>query len=147
MLMNREQTPDVVREIGSFEVLETIGQGGMGTGYRARQPGLARDIALKERRFGGRAELDLATRFLREARISGALAHPSIVVVYDYFELDGGAYIAMEYLERGSLAPRIKQLDLAQSIGVLESVLAGLAYAGGRGVVHRDLKPANLLIT
>ncbi len=70
-----------------------------------------------------------------------------MVTVYDFFEHDGVPYIAMEYLERGSLRPWIGHLSLAQSLGVLEGTLAGLAHAHSHGIVHRDIKPENILVT
>jgi hypothetical protein len=79
--------------------------------------------------------------------MAGSLNHPNIVTVYDFFEEDGTPYIAMEYLERGSLRPLVGSLSVAQTAGVLEGVLAGLAYAAENGIVHRDLKPENLLVT
>jgi serine/threonine protein kinase len=133
--------------IGSFEIVDKLGEGGMGVVYRARQPRMDREVALKELSLGARGRSDWAERFLQEARLGGSLGHPNIVVVHDYFEHEGSAYIAMEYLPRGSLAPQIPVLTLPQSVGVLEAVLAGLSHAGAHGVVHRDLKPANLLIS
>ena len=79
--------------------------------------------------------------------MAGSLSHPNIVTVHDYFEHDGTPYIAMEYVERGSLRPWVGNLTLAQISGVLEGLLAGLAQAEQHGVVHRDLKPENLMVT
>src|SRR5205823_14135008 len=76
-----------------------------------------------------------------------SLNHPNIVTVYEYLEDQGIPYIAMEYLPRGSLRRYVGQLSFAQFVGVMEAVLAGLAYADTKGIVHRDLKPENLLIT
>src|SRR3954463_13041422 len=89
----------------------------------------------------------LARRFVRESRLSGSLSHPNIVTVFDFFEHEGAPYIAMEYVERGSLRPYVGHLGLAQIGGGLEGVLAGLLAAGERGIVHRDLKPENLMVT
>ena len=89
----------------------------------------------------------MAERFSREARVAGALSHPNIATVFEAFEHEGVPYIAVEYLERGSMRPLVKSLSLPQTVGVLEGLLAGLAHAHARGVVHRDLKPENILIT
>ena len=121
------------RRVGRYEIVRTLGRGGMATVYLARQPGLERDVALKELRLFDGSEPQLARRFLREARLAGSLSHPNIVTVHDYFEHDGTAYIAMEYLPRGSLRPYVGHLSLAQVGGVLEGVLDGLACAEQRG--------------
>lgn len=133
--------------IRSFTILAPLGQGGMGFVYRARQPSMSRDVALKEMSFGAEGNPDVAARFLQEARVGGLLAHPNVVVVHDYFEADGAAYIAMEFVERGPLTPLMAGLTLPQSFGVLEAMLSALSHAGAMGIVHRDLKPANLLVT
>ena len=119
----------------------------MGTVYRARQPSMGRDVALKEIVLGPQGDPEPAARFLQEARVGGALAHPNVVVVYDYFEADGAAYIAMELVEHGPLTPLMQRLTLVQSVGVLEGLLSALSRASEAGIVHRDLKPANLLVT
>src|SRR5689334_23339799 len=115
--------------------------------WLARQPDLDRDVALKELAAFHAVEDGFAERFAREARVGGALAHPNIVTVFEAFEDGGVPYIAMEYLERGSLRPLVGRLSLAQVAGVLEGLLAGLDHAATRGVVHRDLKPENVLVS
>jgi serine/threonine protein kinase len=113
----------------------------------ARQPRLDRLLVLKELAARHTADDSFAERFLREAMLSASLSHPNIVTVHDYFEHEGVAYIAMEYLERGSLRPHIGHLTLAQVLGAVEDVLAGLGHAHRKGIVHRDLKPENLMIS
>ena len=76
---------------------------------------------------------------MRESRLAGSLVHPNVITVFDYFEHDGTPYIAMEYVERGSLRPYVGRMTLAQIGGVLEGVLAGLAAAEQRG--HRAPRP------
>ena len=133
--------------VGRYELLRELGVGGMGVVYLARQVDLDRLVALKELGALRSSDASFARRFLQEARLAGALTHPNIVTVHDYFERDGAPYIAMEYLERGSLRPYIGRMSLAQIGGVLEGLLAGLTHAETRGIVHRDLKPENLLVT
>jgi hypothetical protein len=135
------------RTVGGYELLRVIGRGGMATVYLARQPDLNRLVALKE--LGGlRApEPSFAKRFVREARVAGALSHPNIVTVHEYFEHDGTPYIAMEFVPGGTLRPHMRGMSLAETAGVLENVLAGLAHAEEHGIVHRDLKPENLMVT
>ncbi|MDQ4048293.1 MAG: protein kinase [Actinomycetota bacterium] len=113
--------------------------------YLARQGALNRNVALKE--LVADPDPALAERFLQESQLAGSLNHPNVVTVHDYFEHEGVPYIAMEYLERGSLRPFVSSLTLAQAAGVLEGLLAGLAHAQSRGIVHRDLKPENLMVT
>src|SRR6478609_7266964 len=118
----------------------------MATVYLARQGDLRRLVALKE--LGGLqvSEPNYAKRFVREARVAGALSHPSIVTVHDFFVDEGTPYIAMEYVPGGTLRPHVGELSLAQTVGMLESVLAGLSHAEGHGIVHRDIKPENLMV-
>ena len=133
--------------LARYEVIREIGRGGMATVFLARQLGLDRLVALKGL-IGLRVdEPGLAERFLREARLAGSLNHHRIVTVYDYFEDGGTAFIAMEYLPRGSLRLLVGQLSLAQGLVVLADVLDALVYAERRGVVHRDIKPENMLVT
>src|SRR5262249_33092174 len=89
----------------------------------------------------------MAERFSREARVVASLSHPNIVTVFEFLEHDGVPYIAMEYVEGGSLRPHMGSLWLPQAVGALEGVLAGLAHAHAQGIVHRDLKPENVLVT
>jgi serine/threonine protein kinase len=138
--------PELQQSVGRYEILDELGRGGMSTVYLARQVDLDRLVALKE--LGALRSFDpsFAQRFLREAQLAGSLSDPNIVTVYDYFDHGGAPYIAMEYLEYGSLRPHIGHMTLAQIGGVLQAVLTGLAVAETREIVHRDLKPENLLV-
>src|SRR5918998_7359 len=139
--------PDVMKTVGRYEILRELGRGGMALVYLARQTDLDRFVALKELGAFHASDASFAQRFLRESRVAGSLSHPNIVTVHDYFEHDGTPYIAMEFVERGSLRPYIGEMTLAQMGGVLEGLLAGLANAEQNGIVHRDLKPENLMVT
>jgi eukaryotic-like serine/threonine-protein kinase len=134
------------RYVGRYEIVREIGRGGAAVVYLARQTDLDRYVALKQLSSAA-ANPAFARRFLVESRVVGSLSHPNIVTTHDFFEHDGVPWIAMEYLERGSLRPLVGRLELAQVGGVLEATLAGLAHAHGHGVVHRDIKPENLLLT
>jgi protein kinase-like protein len=136
----------VSRIVGRYEILEPLGEGGMADVFLARQLDLDRLVALKELRILSGGDASLAQRFLREARMAGSLSHQNIVTVHDYFESEGTPFIAMEYMERGSLRPQIGHMPLAQVAGALNGVLAALDYAGRRGIVHRDIKPENVMI-
>ena len=139
--------PDVMKTVGRYEILRDIGRGGMAIVYLARQTDLDRFVALKELGAFHASDPSFAQRFLRESRVAGSLSHPNIVTVHDYFEHEGTPYIAMEYIDRGSLRPYMGHMTLAQVGGVLEGLLAGLAHAEEHGIVHRDLKPENLMVT
>jgi serine/threonine protein kinase len=132
--------------VRGYRLLGVIGRGGMATVYLARQGDLRRLVALKELGALHANEPINAKRFVREARVAGSLSHPSIVTVHDFFENEGTPYIAMEYVPGGTLRPQVGGLSLAQTAGMLESVLAGLAHAEQHGIVHRDIKPENLMV-
>src|SRR4051794_37127812 len=139
--------PDVMKTVGRYEILRELGRGGMALVYLARQTDLDRFVALKELGAFHASDASFAQRFLRESRVAGSLSHPNIVTVHDYFEHEGTPYIAMEYVERGSLRPHVSHMSLAQIGGVLEGLLAGLTHGESHGIVHRDLKPENLMVT
>ncbi|HXB66552.1 MAG TPA: serine/threonine-protein kinase [Solirubrobacteraceae bacterium] len=134
------------RRVGRYEIVQELGKGGMATVYLARQVGLGRVVALKELSAFQANRPGVAERFVRESQLAGSLNHANIVTVYEYFEEAGTPYIAMEYVQYGSLRPRIGSLSITQVLGVLEGVLAGLAHAETFGIVHRDLKPENIMV-
>jgi serine/threonine protein kinase len=134
-------------QVGPYTIVGELGRGGMAVVYLARQPALGRSVALKELAPFQAHDPLLAQRFIREARVAARLNHPNVVTVYDFLEQDGVAYIAMEYVDRGSLREQVGQLSLPQVAGVLEGLLAGLSHAESIGVAHRDIKPENLLVT
>src|SRR4051794_3375255 len=97
----------MARTIGRYEYVQEIGRGGMAVVYLARQTDLDRFVALKELSAFHATDPAYARRFVRESRVAGALNHPNIVTVFDFFEHEGTPYIAMEYIERGALRPWI----------------------------------------
>ena len=137
----------LVRQIGRYEVVRQLGRGGMATVHLARQTDLDRFVALKEMSAVHAEDDSFARRFLLESRVAGSLSHPNIVTVHDFFEHEGTPFIAMEYVERGSLRPYVGKLTMAQIGGVLEGVLAALGHGEQHGIVHRDIKPENVLVT
>ena len=137
----------VARKVGRYEIFDELGRGGMATVYLARQTDLDRLVALKELSAFRKSDPTFARRFLRESRLAGSLSHPNVVTVHDYFESDGTPYIAMEYVDGGSLRPHLGHLALTQVVGVLEGILSGLDHAERRNIVHRDLKPENVMLT
>ena len=105
---------DPVR-VGRYEIVRELGRGGMARVHLARQLDLDRYAALKELGSLHREDAEMAARFVRESRLAGALNHPSIVTVLDFFEHDGTPYIAMEYIPRGSLRPWVGRLTWRRS--------------------------------
>jgi len=138
-------------KIGRYEILDEIGQGAMGTVYRARDPLIERTVAIKAvpiaqlRQEGTGAE----SRFLREAQSAGRLSHPNIVTIYDVGEADWLAYIAMEYLPGATLRDLMDKgpmpLDLV--LDTATQMAEALAFAHEHDVIHRDVKPANVVVT
>src|SRR3954454_1666178 len=124
--------PDVMKTGGRYAILREIGRGGMATVYLARQTDLDRLGAPQELSALAAAGAATARRFVRESRLAGSLNHPNIVTVHDFFEHQGTPYIAMEFLQRGSLRPRMEGLTFAQVAGVIEGLLAGLSHAHER---------------
>src|SRR5450755_1231575 len=136
-------------KLGPYEILSAIGAGGMGEVYRARDPRLGRDVAIKVLPASFSADTDRLRRFEQEARAAGILNHPNITAVYDIGQHEGAPYVVQELLEGetlravlagGRLSPR-KAIDCALQI------THGLAAAHEKGIVHRDLKPENLFVT
>jgi tetratricopeptide (TPR) repeat protein len=133
---------------GGYEVLEPIGRGGMGVVFKARQRALGRLVALKQIRAGLDADPKELIRFQTEAEAAARLAHPNIVRVFDVGQQDGFPYIAMELVEGGSLADRLRRgpFPPVGAAALLEKLARALEHAHENGVVHRDLKPANILL-
>ncbi len=136
------------RRVGRYLILERLGHGGMGTVYRARDPDIGRDVAIKFLHAALCAEGDGRARFLREARAAGRLSHPNIVTVHDVGEIDGRPYMAMELLDGRPLAEELapgRPLPVREALTVGVQLARALGYAHQRGVVHRDIKPGNIV--
>jgi serine/threonine protein kinase/tetratricopeptide (TPR) repeat protein len=136
--------------VSHFEILERLGQGGMGVVYKARDLRLDRLVALKflPPHLGG--EEAVQRRFLREARTASALDHANICTIYEIGETeDGRTFIAMAYCDGETLAERIARgpVPVAEATRIGAKVAQGLAEAHARGIVHRDIKPGNIAIT
>jgi serine/threonine protein kinase len=134
--------------LGHYEVVSLIGRGGMGEVYRARDPRLGRDVAIKILSQHLASE-ESRGRFEREARAAAALSHPGIVTIYDVGEAEGFLYIAMEFLE----GPTLRQVAASGAMPVHRLLKIAVQLAGGlvaaheRRVVHRDLKPENIIVS
>jgi WD40 repeat protein len=136
-------------QVGGYEVLGELGQGGMGVVYKARHLQLNRLVALKMIRAGARARPSDLLRFRIEAEAVAALQHPHIVQLYEVGEADGCPYLSLEYVDGGSLAQRHQEQPCSplEAAGLIQTLARAADYAHRRGVIHRDLKPANVLLT
>jgi len=135
--------------LGSYQILQEIGRGGMGLVYRAYQPSLNRHVAIKVLPPGLAYDRELVERFLREARAAAKLRHPNIVVIHDVAQQGALYYIVMELIEGQTLAQLIGEqgvLPLARSVRILKQVASALDYAHQGGFIHRDVKPANIFV-
>jgi len=135
--------------LGRFEILGSLGAGGMGEVYRARDQQLARDVAIKVLPAAFSQDADRRRRFEQEARAAGGLNHPNILAVYDIGVEQGSAYIVTEVLEGETLRDRMggRPLPVRKAADYALQIARGLAAAHEHGVVHRDIKPGNLFVT
>jgi serine/threonine protein kinase len=134
--------------LGPYEIRSTLGAGGMGEVYRARDTRLNRDVAIKVLREDDAASSESRSRFEREARAVAALNHPIIVAVYDFGVEAGQQYIVSELIEGESLRALLtgKPVPIRKLLDIATQVADGLAAAHAAGVVHRDLKPENIML-
>jgi hypothetical protein len=135
--------------LGVYELVGAIGAGGMGEVYRARDPRLGRDVAIKVLPLAFAADPERLQRFEHEARAAAALNHPNILAVYDIGQHDGAPFIVAELLEGETLRERLRHgaLPVRKAIDFGVQIAHGLAAAHEKGIVHRDLKPENLFLT
>ena len=136
-------------EFPGYEVLERVGQGGMGVVYRAKQTALDRFVAIKTILPHGDLRDEQRRRFEREAKVMASLQHPNVVQIYEIGEREDRPYLVMEYLPGGRLSDRIEGKPMAyHEAAELIAVLARCVnQAHAQGVIHRDLKPSNVLFT
>lgn len=150
-LRDREELQDVF--LGRYRIVQVIGSGAMGTVFRARDPKLERDVALKtirlDRKLDPKKRQDLVGRLLKEAVTGAKFSHPNIVIVYDVEDRPEAAFLAMEYVDGMSLESLLweaGQLSFEQVVPLGSAISQGLAAAHGHDLVHRDVKPANVLL-
>lgn len=130
--------------IGKFEIIESLGEGGMGEVFLARDTIIGREVAIKIVRKASLAPPDPQGRFFRESQAAGRLNHPNLVTIHEFGEKAGVLFQVMDYLAGDDLDTALGALPPGEALGVLAQVCDGLAYAHQRGIVHRNLKPSNI---
>jgi serine/threonine protein kinase len=138
------------QKVGTFEIIEIIGRGGMGVVYLARDTKLDRSVAIKSMPVELQADATARMRFRREAKLLASLNHPNIAIIHDIIEQDDDSgYLVLEYIPGQTLTERIahKPLKLQEALSIGQQVAEAISAAHEKGVVHRDLKPGNIKIT
>jgi serine/threonine protein kinase/Tol biopolymer transport system component len=137
------------KTIRHYEVLEKLGEGGMGVVWKARDANLDRLVALKVLRADRVANPERKRRFVQEAKAASALSHPNIITIHDIAQEDGIDFIVMEYVRGKALDQVIsrKRLGTAEALKYATQIADALASAHAAGIVHRDLKPGNIIVT
>lgn len=135
--------------LGAYQIADVIGEGGMGTVYRAHDPRLGRDVALKIVRSELSGNPDRLARFEREARLLASLNHPHIATVYGFEQTGDTRFLVMELVAGVSLAARLAEgpLPVAEGLAIAGQIAAAMEAAHDRGIIHRDLKPSNIILT
>lgn len=144
---------EMPKKIGRYEVVAELGRGAMGTVYRAKDPAMDREVALKTViavALASEQGSEFRERFYREAKAAGRLAHPGIVAVFDVGEDDGLPFLVMEFVNGQTLDAAVKKgerLTLERVCEIGQQIADAIGYAHKQGVIHRDIKPANILLT
>jgi len=136
-----------LRQIGPYRVVEELGRGGMSNVYKAIQPSVNRVVALKVLHSALETDETAVRRFAKEAETAANLTHPNIVKVWDASTRCPPYYIAMEFLDGGTLADRLAAgpLPLEEAVAITQTMCSALDHAHGKGIVHRDIKPTNIV--
>src|SRR5688572_24567067 len=130
--------------VGPYEILSALGAGGMGEVYRARDPKLGRDVALKVLPTAFALDPDRLARFKREAQVLASINHPNIAAIYGFEDSDSAHALVLELVEGPTVADRIAQgpIPLEETLRIARQVADALEAAHEQGIIHRDLKPA-----
>ena len=136
------------KQLGPYQIVARLGEGGMAAVFRAYQPGMERYVALKVLPRQLAEDPEFSARFQREARLLAQLQHPHVLPVFDFGQVEGYSYIVMPFVPSGTLTESLQgqPLSLPRIRQVISQVGDALNYAHGRGLVHRDVKPSNVLI-
>ena len=139
---------NIGENVGPYQIIEQLGQGGMSSVYKAYHASLDRYVALKVLHPAFRQDQTFISSFQREARVVARLEHPNIVPIYDYSEYESRPFLVMKYIEGDTLKARLNQgpLTSEEIEHVVNSVGSALAYAHKQGILHRDIKPSNVMI-
>lgn len=140
--------PQLPYSIGDYELLEQVGQGGMGIVFRARQVNLGREVAIKMIQQDRLNSPEDHQRFLAEAEATARLEHTGIVQVYEVGEFDGTPFFSMQFIRGETLAQRLRSgpMGQRQAAALIASVAKAIDYAHKQGILHRDIKPSNILL-
>ena len=133
-------------KLGAYEVVASIGAGGMGEVYRARDTKLGRDVAIKILPAEVAEDADRLGRFRREAQVLASLNHPRIAAIYGLEEVEGRLFLVLELVEGEDLSARLLRgaIPIEEALEIAQQMVEGLEEAHAKGIVHRDLKPANV---
>src|SRR4030095_9752953 len=136
------------KQFGHYQIVASLGEGGMAAVYKAYQPSMERYVAVKVLPRHMAASDEFLNRFRREARLLAQLQHPHILTVFDYGEADGYPYIVMPFVQSGTLAELLRKtrLSISEVRRIMIQIGEALSYAHMRGMIHRDIKPSNVLI-
>jgi eukaryotic-like serine/threonine-protein kinase len=145
-LLAQEMTPGT--KVGPYEITAAIGAGGMGEVYRAHDPKLGRDVAIKVLPEAFARDAERMARFQREAKVLASLNHPNIATIYGLEDSGSTRALVMELVEGPTLADRIKTgpIPVDEAVRIARQIADALEYAHERGIIHRDLKPANIKV-
>jgi len=141
---------DAPLRIGNYEIIGKIGDGGLGTVYKARQISMSRDVALKVLHKKWLTDEEFKKRFLLEARLAGRLSHQNLIQVYDVGRDRGIYYFSMEFVDGETIEDQIERegpLEVATAIDFVIQVMRSIAYIKNFDIVHRDIKPGNMMVT
>src|SRR5688572_13794924 len=140
----------ISRQIGRYPILEELGRGGMGVVFRAHDPTLDRQVAIKVLSDALARDHEQISRFEREAKTLARFNHPNIATIYGFEESDDGRkFLVLELVEGESLAVRLRRgrLPVPESLSIAKQVATALVAAHRREIIHRDLKPENVFLT